>query len=790
MKAIRNLLPHQAAHLKPVLLIIAFLGCMSAQAQLSISGKLIDKESNQSIPYAYVSLLRSADSSLVVMVVSDTSGIFNISQVSKGSYRLKVSVLGYQPVSRALEVGSNNFDSGTLFLQSSTVTLNEAVVVGERMKAKAERDKTTFFVSKKMIDVSTNGTDLLRLIPGIQIDIMQNISLEGSQNILILVDGKERDRNFVSQINPQHIEKVEVMSAPPSKYDASYTGAINIITKRERDSGISGQINPEIPVSSSLIYAHPSANLNYGFKKVNLYASYNGELIYADVHESLYRKMSAVSGTGEIRSDQYVRQNYWSHRVNYGFDYFINPQNQINFYAFYNPYSRELNGQAELQKAGDTNFNWKARKEDTDINRTSFYSLYFKHLFNEKGNEIIFDISNYQLMAENTTAFTPAELNGSDKILISSVKPRQAVSSLKIDYNAFPGKEVNFSFGAKARIQLMHDANSKDFNYSENIFAAYGTIGYKHAKLDVNFGLRIENSTSDMVNKFNTSFLSALPYGSLNYKLSSNQNIQMTYSRSITRPNIYQLNPSILSDDPFSVHEGNSSLSPELRSSLYIEHSIRMNNNYLSTRLFYNRVKDAINNLTFINDTAAFETRVYNLGAISQYGIQFTGALKLCKIISFNPYLKIYNLITNGNDLAKRFDVASRRHIEFESGISTVFSFKNDYSLSLVFQYSSPKNQIQGNYFSDALYFIAFEKTFKNKLKAGVACGLPFTRNFIYNGSEITGHDFSSYYTGNIKIPGMPLGWIKLSYQFNSGKKREKIDREKEEIDDVRKKGF
>jgi hypothetical protein len=793
MKAIRKLLLYEPTHIRSMFFMAVLLMSISdilAQERLSISGKLIDKESSQSIPYAYVSLYKTSDSSLVNVILSDTSGYFNISPVSKGSYRLKVNMLGYQPLSKEIEMnGINNFDSGNWFLRSNTVRLNEAVVIGERMKVKAEREKTTFFVSEKMVDASTNGTDILRLIPGVQIDIMQNISLEGSRNILILVDGKERDRNFVSQIDPRQIEKVEVISALSSKYDASYTGAINIIMKSERNSGISVQINPEIPVSS-LIYSHPSGNINWGFNKVNIYTSYTGELIYADIHESKYKKFSANSGSGELRSDQFVRQKYWSHRINYGLDYFINPRNQINFYAFYNPFSRELDGQVELQKTGDTNIKWEADKEDKDINRISYYSLYYKHIFNKKGNEIIFDLSNSRLKAENTTAFTSVELNGSDKILISSVKPGQTASSLKIDYNAFPRKDINFSIGAKAKIQLMHDANSKDFSYRENIFAAYCTFGYKNEKFDMSIGLRYENSTSELAYKFNNSFSSILPYGTLNYKLSSNQNIQLTYSRSITRPNLYQLNPSILNDDPFSVHKGNSLLSPELRGTYYLQHSIRFNNNYLSTRLFYNSASNAICNLTFINDTAAFETRVYNLGTVSQYGVEVTGALKAGKIITFNPYFKLYNLITDGNSLAEQFDVKSRHQVEFESGMSTVFSFRHDYSLSLVFQYSTPKNQIQGNYFSDALYFISFEKTFKNKLKAGVVCALPFTRNFVYNGSEITGTYFYSNYTGKIKIPDIPMGWIKLSYQFNSGRKHEKINHTNEEIDMPPKKGF
>ena len=114
---------------------------------------------------------------------------------------------------------------------------------------------------------------------------MQNISLEGSPDILIFVDGKERDKSFISQLSPDQIDKIEVISAPPSNYDGNVTGAINIVLKKDRDSGISGHILAEIPVSSSLVYIFPSYSLNWGFRKLNLYTSYNGELTYLDLQE-------------------------------------------------------------------------------------------------------------------------------------------------------------------------------------------------------------------------------------------------------------------------------------------------------------------------------------------------------------------------------------------------------------------------------------------------------------------------------------------------------------------------
>ena len=90
-----------------------------------------------------------------------------------------------------------------------------------------------------------------------------------------------------------------------------------------------------------------------------------------------------TQGTTEIISDQIVRQKDWSHRFHYGFDYILNEKNQINFYAFYNPYSNELNGNVKMQVTGDNtgDQNWSALKQDKDINRSSFYSFYYKHLF-------------------------------------------------------------------------------------------------------------------------------------------------------------------------------------------------------------------------------------------------------------------------------------------------------------------------------------------------------------------------------------------------------------------------
>jgi hypothetical protein len=793
MKRIIELLQRRIKTSKPKFLIAVLMvnfSILSVHGQPSITGKLLDQKNNQAVPYANVALYKMPDSLLVNGAMSDTSGQFVIKPVANGNYRMIITQLGYQPVSETVEIADDrSFDSGILFLTENFIRLDEAVVIGERIKAKAENGKTSFYITKKMVDASNTGTDILRLIPGVQIDLMNNIALEGSQNILILVDGKERDRNFVSQIHPKQIDKIEIMSAPPSKYDASVTGVINIILKKEMGTGFSGHIYTEIPTSASEIFIAPGYGFNYGFKKLNLFTSYNGEMSYFDITENLYRTFTGSSVLNEITSEQVVRQKNWSHRFHYGFDYYLNTRNQVNFYAFFNPYSWEHDGMVQLQSSGIENNNRQSQKEDTDINTGTFYSLYFKHLFNDEGSEITFDVSNYNLKAENTTTYISEGSDKSHGTIVNSVKPRQNDVSMKIDYNSSSAKKLSFGTGVKVKFQLMNDLESNDFNYSENVFAVYGAVGYKNSKYDLNMGLRLENSLSDLENEFRNSDLSLLPYLGFNIQLQTNQSIQLSAVRSVFRPKIYQLNPYLSVSDPYTVQKGNPMLKPEFRNSVFGEYSIRLKNNFISTRLFYNNTTDAINNLTFVNDTATFETSVYNLGKVQQFGLQFTGALKLGRLITFNPYFRLFAQHTSPNEFARQYAINEKRQMVFESGFSNILSLKRDFDISFIFQYATPKNNIQDNWYCGALYFLSFEKTLFKNFKAGIVSGLPLKKSFVYTGSEISAPDFYSHNEGVITLADVSA-WFKLSYQFNSGNKREKINREKEVIDNLPKKGF
>lgn len=757
-----------------------------AQGKKYITGKLADARTSQPVSFATVALLRSADSTVSGGALSDDAGQFNLGPVIPGSYLLRVSNIGYKPATRLVEVISDDVtDAGIITLQDTSIMLRELIVTGERVRAKAESDRTTYNITEKMLNASSTGTDLLKLVPGVQVDMMQNISVEGSRAIMIYVDGKERDNGYVSQLNPADIDRIEIISIPTSAYDGNLTGAINIILKKDRNSGINGQVLAEMPTSRSVIYIFPAYSLSYNNNKINLYTSYNGEITHLDQEERFSREFLNNTDTNTIVTTQVVRQKNMSNRFHYGFDYFLNERNQFNFYAFYNPYSQELDGLAYSKISGGLDSLWQAGKDDNDKNRSSFYSFYYKHTFNE-GGMITTDLSSYNLRAVNSTVYLITN-PGEDIVQANTVMPKQQMLSVKIDYTNMLFRKFDLSAGFKAKYQLSKDRLS-DFEYLENIIATYANIEYKLEKFDLSGGLRIEQSRVNLKESFSRNDLAFFPYASARYRVNSRQNIQLTYSRSIKRPNLRQLNPYTNFDDPCTTSSGNPFLQPEYLGTLFLQHSVQFNGNYLASRLFFSHAGDVINNLTKITDSGRFENNYQNLGQMYQYGAQVSGSVK-AGFLTLNPFVKVYNLHTSGNDLAKEHNIANRIKPGFESGISAIASFSHDLAFSLNIQYNTSRYDIQSRNFTDMTYFMTLEKTFMDKFKAGIASAIPFTRSFTYNGSEMSGADFHSLYEGKVIMSKIPV-WFRFGYQFSSGKSREKISREKEEVESLRKKSL
>ncbi|HKK81089.1 MAG TPA: outer membrane beta-barrel family protein [Prolixibacteraceae bacterium] len=761
-----------------------------AQTGASISGNIIDKRSNKPVPFTTVRLMSITNTGLHFSAgsVSNENGAFIITSVTNGEYELHISSVGYKLAKKSIVVNdSETIDAGTIGLQDSTMMLAEAIVTVDRVKGKSESDKTIFYMNTKTLKASGNAPDMLRHIPGVQVDLKQNISLEGKRNILLLVNGKERNKSYISQLNPSIIDRVEVFNNPPSKYDANVSGVINIIMKEKRDTGISGHAFSEIPTSKSVVYSFPSVGLHYSLKNINLYTSYNGEINYEDINEITTREIRQPASTLHISSVEQVRQKNLSHKFHYGIDYQLTPNDVISYYSSFNSYSYEQDGTVVLQTTGAENQTWNTLKEETDKNRNIFNSLYYKHQFNKPGQEITIDLNHASMQTDNTVLYQK-DTDSISMPIINKMKPEQRSTGLKVDFNTPLSEKLKLSTGLKAIIKNMRDETSNGFNYNEQRYAMYGAMNYKLVNFELNAGLRAENTTKNISGVARHSTLHLLPYSAFSYQLNKAQKIQLSFRRSINRPSVYTLNPYTYFNNRYSKQKGNPLLNPELKNSFFLEHSIRFNGNFVSSRLFSETTTNAMNKLTFLDNNKNFVTQVNNLGTIQKNGVQLSGSAKI-GILTLNSSVRLYQNITRGNSLARKYGIKNRKDIVFESDFSSILSFNHDFSFSVIFQYATAKNNIQDKTFNNALYFISLDKTFNKKLKVGVVSALPFAENFVYQGAEVHARNFSSRYTGNLQLPTIPI-MFRVSYQFRSGKKDTRIDRKQEEIDKRQKPGL
>lgn len=755
----------------------------------SIKGHLQEEQSLEPVAFATVAVRTQQDSTFITGTASDIDGNFIIS-IAGGNYELQITAIGYGKATRAIEL-TDDIDLGNILLQEKLAVLEEIVILGERIKAQKEADKTTWFVNGNLHEIANTGSEILGYIPGIQVDLMKNISLNGNQNVLILVDGRESDKNYLSQLEPEKIDRVEVSESAGARYDATISGVINIILKEESGSGISGHVYGEIPASGKVSYAFPAYSLNYRIKKLDLFTSYNGEFSFFDITESEIRNFDTGVGSVNNITTQYVRQKDWSSRFHYGAGYDFGKKDYLNFYGFFNPYSHEFDGKVDFSSVSERGVNELSYlKDDTDRNRSTFYSLYYRHGFDKPGSEISLDMNYNRFSAENSTAYLNPELpHDIHTNRINSVRPFQNSYNLRIDFSSPLSDRLVFNTGFKARLQSLSDRNSDSFSYDEKVYAAYGNFTLTLNEYIFKAGLRTEKVISKLAGSAERHKLNFLPQVSVIRKLSDKRSLELSYGATIYRPNIYELNPYTSINDPFSLSSGNPFLGSETRSDLKLEYSKTSGDYFYSAGLISKVRRNAVNQYVFINEDGLLESRIANLGTILENGIQFTGSLKFSKSISFNSYLKLYGLSTSGNYPAAAFNIRNRNKAAFESSLSAIANLKHDIAISFQFQYNSPRIDIQKTSFSDPLWFLSAEKTIKKNLKLGITSALPLTRTFTYRGWRINQENLYCHSEGKLNLPLFPV-WFKIRYQFSSGAKTGKISASAEDFINIPKKGF
>ena len=296
-----------------------------------ISGTLFDQGSGQALPFASVVLLRAQDSSFVAGAETLENGSFRLDQLGLGTYLLKTSAVGYQGLRRrvTLTAAAPELALGTLRLASITTQLKGVTVTGERATVENEPGKRVINVEKDLASVGGMATDVLRNVPSVAVDAGGSVSLRGSSNLTILIDGKPSGGSNggpglrLDQIPASRIARIEVMTNPSAKYDAQGTGVINIILKKQTKNGVNGTASVLGGTGSKY---NASLNLNRKQGPANLSLSY-------DRQDETYQNRSDFqqsSGLVATRQAGTGQEHDMSHSLNLGLTYDLKKEQSLS----------------------------------------------------------------------------------------------------------------------------------------------------------------------------------------------------------------------------------------------------------------------------------------------------------------------------------------------------------------------------------------------------------------------------------------------------------------------------
>ncbi|MGE5347650.1 MAG: carboxypeptidase regulatory-like domain-containing protein, partial [Actinomycetota bacterium] len=220
--------------MKRILVGLLLAATVATHAQ-KISGKVCLESDRSPVPYATVGLVQLPDSSVITGVITLGDGNYVLENVKPGDYFVRVSYVGYKTTGRsiALKAGDTEASVDTIFLTETTATIDEIMVVGERLKGKEMVDRTSYAIPEVVSRTATNGYDLLKKIPQVNVDYQNNVTLNGSSNFIIQVDGRQRDKEYLARILPSDIQSIEIISNPSGKYEGNIDGVISIILKKE-----------------------------------------------------------------------------------------------------------------------------------------------------------------------------------------------------------------------------------------------------------------------------------------------------------------------------------------------------------------------------------------------------------------------------------------------------------------------------------------------------------------------------------------------------------------------------
>ena len=660
--------------------------------KIKISGNITDSETAEPLEYATISLVNERFPNRIQGGITNGNGNFDI-EIFPGKYNITLEYIGFQKVTLENRIIRVTTRLGDFKLNINSESLNEVELIGERTEVEIRLDKRIYNVGKDITVRGGSVTDVMDNIPAVSVDVEGNISLRGNDNVRILINGKPSGLVGLSgsaalrQLPAESIEKVEVVTSPSARYEASGTaGIINIILKKDELIGFNATFiaNTGIPE-----YLGSTATLNWRTKKLNVFSTttyrdqkslgggvFNNEYFNGDLPSSF---------ANETRDYDRIRKNYF---INLGAEYYINDKTSLTISGFVRDSNNTSDANTEIDDLnvnGDILSSVDRLQEEAEEDNSSQFTANFTKKFNDDGHELVAEIQ-LQKSAEDefaniSNSDSPSETAGTlesqtrNLFQLDYVWPIDKNTQFEFGYRGdFSSQENDYEIAIKGNGRFIIDTNlSNVLLFEQNINALYTQYGKKINKFSYILGLRIEKTnivinqktTNDFKEKKYTNFF---PTVNLSYEFSEEENITLGFSRRIRRPRSWSLNPFPSRSSVTFFRQGNPDLDPSYSSTFDFGYLKRWEKFTLNGSAYYQKATQVITRITEatgevvrvsedpIIEIPSLRATSINLAENNRLGTEFTLTFTPSRKFRLSGNFNIFNSETIGTYNNQVFD--------------------------------------------------------------------------------------------------------------------------------------
>lgn len=748
----------------------------------------VQEKSTQALPNVTV-ILNKPDSESVAAGISDSKGTFRLENIPAGNYTIMYSLIGFQSISKPITIKSDEIvNVEKIILEPEGKLLQEVSLTGQRQSVSLKLDKKVFEVGKDVLSQSGAVTDLLNIVPSVSVSPAGAISLRGNSNVLVLIDGRRTgltQNNALEQVPADQVERVEVITNPSSRFDAAGSaGIINIILKKNKKAGFSGQLRlvGGIPNDTRI-----SPSLNYKSNKLNLFATYGIRLTdYVGLYTM--KQSTGLSGTPAYLDRRQDEDRHDDGKLLYfGADFKINDHNTVTAAFMRNAtkdhdktslnylYSNR-NGviDSSLSRRGES---WENRSyNQLEFNYTKTFKKAGKKLTVDMQYDFWKSDKKWNLFTERTfpdPAAFPMIRTGSDggskdlMIKADMIQPLDSTSTLEFGIK-MEDRRVNSDFIAEQQNQTLWEVIDQIDNhllYKELIGSAYVQFSGKAGSFSYQAGLRGESTNINIEDREGTysdtkRYTRLFPTLNVSYRFNEGPTLQGSYSKRINRPRLAMIYPFNELTDLSSRYVGNPDLNPSYAHVFEVSLLKNWKTLTFNPSFYYQQNTGVIEDYTYRNADGLFVTMPVNINRETRAGFELSILYNPVKWLQVNTELNLFHYAEKGSYQNQNFDYSGNT---LTARVSTQFKLQKKLAFQALYNLKGAEATAQTR--TNAVHSIdfGFSKTFL-KDKATITFDVSNLFDLRKFSSKTVG---SGYEISQTDIPNAARYRLTLVYRLN-----------------------